>query len=83
MTVVNYFDYSIPDFDKIVTTLEAAGIKFNWYLETPPKLGGGQTTQTLIIEKPDFYFVMRAMKKRAAKRKSGAQAGMPRKKRGE
>ena len=68
MSVLNSFEYHIPEFAEIVNALEKAGIKFDWHLEVPPHLDSGKTTQHLIIEKPGFYFCMRASMEDAGKK---------------
>ena len=64
MSIKDSFIFCIPEFDKIINALENAGIDFDWYKETPPNLAadGREITQQLIIEKPGFYFVIKAMK---------------------
>ena len=65
-SVLNNFHFYIPEFEEVVKTLEMAGVKFNWYLETPPHLAAesDEITQQLIIEKPGLFFIMQAREKK-------------------
>jgi hypothetical protein len=72
-SVLNKFHFYIPEFEEMVRTLEMAGVKFNWYSETPPHLAkdSEEITQQLIIdEKPGLFFVMQARKKRESSKTS-------------
>jgi hypothetical protein len=70
MSILNEFDYHIPEFTEIVKTLEKAGVRFDWYSETPPNLitKSGKITQQLVIEKQDFFLCISATKKGAVKK---------------
>jgi len=73
MTFKNKFSYCIPEFDKIITVLESAGIKFEWYTETAPSNPKHGVTQALIIDNQELYFIMQAIQKGAVKRETITQ----------